>query len=426
MNHSLEPFIDVYQKGPVWCEKNLIRNPLALLSRTDFQELLRQSVETGTFLEYAYTDRKTGEHFFFKLKPDVELGYPGTFDKDVLITIHKLVSESGFPPPNPFSLPPLSQICKTMNIGRNGPNVAAIKTSLKRWAGTTIETNSFYLRQQKQYWKPIKTTKGSVFNLWSVHWMGQEVPDGTIAEDLCLFFYPPFYQSLEAFYMQPLDYEFYMSLSPLAKRIYELQAPKFFGRKDSPYTREEYEDYCRRLPIVIQRYYSDARLILDRAHRELTRSKFFSKVEWEGTSYKKPWIIHYYPGARAQAEILEAKGRAGKLTAMQKREQPKQLALMANEQEVKIWVEDIYHKLEASNAHEPIRNVKNLRFYKALASATVRGKLNPDRLRELLSETYQLWNEGRIKKTRSAYFTDLLKRYLAEKGKDLKKLLREA
>ena len=426
MNQPHEQFVEVYQQGPVWCERNLIRNPLTLLSRTDFDELLKQSIDTGTFLVYEYTNPDRQELFRWKVYPSLEYGYPGPFDKDVLITIQKLVTDTGSPPPNPFPLPPLRRICEMMGKSQ-GKNVAQIATSLKRWATTSIETNSFYLRQEKQYWKPIKGVKGSVFNLWSMHWMGEKLPNGTIAEAMCLFFNPPFYQSLRAFYTQPLDYEYYMNLrSPLAKRIYELQAPKFFGRKDSPYIREEYEDYCHRLPIVVQRYYSDARRILGRAHHELLKSKFFSKVEWEGTSYKKPWIIHYYPGARAQAEIVEAKGRAGKLVAMQRREQPKQLALIANENEVQIWVEEIYHKLEAYNAHEPVRTVNNSRFYKSLAAAIVRDKLNEHRVRELLSETYQLWHEGKIKKSRSAYFTDLLKRYLAEKGKNLKQLLREA
>ncbi|MBI3459461.1 hypothetical protein HY009_00800, partial [Candidatus Acetothermia bacterium] len=110
---------------------------------------------------------------------------------------------------------------------------------------------------------------------------------------------------------------------------------------------------------------------------------------------------------------------------LQRREQSKQLPLLVDEHSVQIWVEDIYHKLEASSAHEPVLNVKNMRFYKALAAAIVRGKINPHDIRSMLSETFTLWNDNRIKKNRSAYFTDLLKRYLAEKGKDLKKLLRE-
>jgi hypothetical protein len=425
MPHTSNHSIDVYQRGHVWCERNLIRNPLTLLARTDFEELLKQSVGTGTLITYEYSDIETGKRFVWKVKPDLELGYSGPFDKDVLITVQKLVTDGGYPPPNPFALPPLRKICRLMDIEPTGPNIQAIKKSLKRIAGTSIETNSFYLKDKKQYWEDGDSPSGSVFTLWSVFWKGKVLPTGERAQTIHLFFNPPFYLSLLAFFMQPLDYSYYMGLSSLAKRIYELQAPKFFGLKNSDHTREEYEDYCKRLPIMPQKYYSKARQILDRAHEELIDTKFFSHVYWEGTSYRKPWAVLYYPGARARAEVAEAKTRGQRLEARQQREQPKQLPLVINEREVQIWVEDIYHKLEASSAHEPVRIVRNTRFYKSIASATVRGKLNPDRIREFLSETNQLWIEGKIKKTRSAYFTDLLKRYLAEKGKDLKKLLRE-
>lgn len=421
-----EQNFEIYQQGRVWCERNLIRHPLALLSRSDFQALLEQTAISGQALKYEYIDEEKKILRSWEVRPDIKLGYPGPFDKDVLITVQKLVTEVGFPPPNPFPLPSLRSVCETMNIQPNGTNIQAVKKSLKRIASTVIETNAFYLKDKKQYWEDGDSPSGSVFTLWSVYWRGKVLPNGEKAQSIYLFFNPPFYSSLLAFFVQPLDYEYYMGLPPLAKRIYELQAPKFFGLKDNPYTREEYGDYCKRLPIEEQPYFSLARRILDRAHNELVKTKFFSHVVWGGSSYKKPWIIMYYPGARAKAEALAAKTRTERFGAMQRREQPKQLPLLVDERSVQIWVEDIYHKLEASNAHEQVRIVKNTRFYKSIARAAVRGKLNPDRVREFLSETFDLWNEGRIKKTRSAYFTDLLKRHIAEKGKDLKQLLREA
>ncbi len=413
----------IYRQGPVWCERNLIRFPLAVLSRTDFQELLEQSAATGKTLDYEFTD-ENGQIRQYEVRPDIKFGYPGAFDKDVLITIQKLVTDAGFPPHNPLSLPSFGYICRLMGIEDAGKNRKMIKTSLKRWALTGIETNSFYLKDKDQYWE--NSSSGAVFTLWSVYWKGKRLPNGGTAESTYLFFNPPFYLSLLAFYMQPLDYGYYMELPPLAKRIYELQAPKFFGLKNSKYTREEYLDYCRRLPIVPQEHFSKAHQILDRAHEVLKRTKFLSKVEWEGTSYKKPWFIKYYPGPRARAEIEQARQRLRRFEARQQRLTNGSTQTLPESPEARFWVEELCQKLEASTPRQTVYKTPNMPYYEVLAKLIVRGKLNGDKVREFLSEAFYEYHQGRIKKSRSAFFTDLLKRHLAQKGKDLKQLLREA
>jgi hypothetical protein len=410
----------IYRQGPVWCERNLMLFPLAILSRSDFQELLKQTAATGNTLSYEYTD-EDGQTRRYEIRPDIKLGYPGAFDKDVLITVQKLVTDAGFPLRNPFALPSLRQICKLIGVAPQGSSIQAIKTSFERWAFTGFKTNSFYLKDKDQYWS------GSAFTIWSVYWKGKRLPNGGTAESTYLFFNPPFYLSLLSFYMQPLDYGYYMDLPPLAKRIYELQAPKFFGLKDSKYTHEEYLDYCRRLPIVPQEYFSKAQQVLDRAHDVLKRTHFLSRVEWEGTSYKKPWFIKYYPGSRAHAEIAQVKDRLRRFEARQQRlttTSHPQIAL--DSPELRFWVEELCQKLEASTPRQSAYKTKNMRYYEALAKLIIRGKLNEDRVREFLSEAYYQHHQGRIKKSRSAFFTDMLKRYLAEKGKDLKQLIREA
>jgi hypothetical protein len=413
----------IYRQGPVWCERNLMRFPLAILARPDLASSVEKTGKAGTFLTYEHIE--DGVLRRIELRPDTKLGYPGAFDKDVLITIQKLVTNNGFPPANPFILPSFGHICRLMEIEDAGKNRKMIKTSLKRWALTGIETNSFYLKDKDQYWED--GSSGAVFTLWSVYWKGKKLPSGGTAESTYLYFNPPFYLSLLSFYMQPLDYGYYMELPPLAKRIYELQAPKFFGLKDSKYTHEEYLDYCRRLPIVPQEYFSKAQQVLNRAHDVLKRTHFLSRVEWEGTSYKKPWFIKYYPGSRAHAEIAQVKDRLRRFEARQQRLTTTihpQIALESPE--LRFWVEELCQKLEASSPRQSAYKTKNRRYYEALAKLIIRGKLNEDRVREFLSEAFYQHHQGRIKKSRSAFFTDMLKRYLAEKGKDLKRLIREA
>lgn len=109
----------IYRQGPVWCERNLMLHPLVILSCLDFQKLLKNNLKTGVSLTCEYTDGDIKR--IWKLTPHIELGYPGTQDKDVLITIQKLITDTGLPPPNPFALPSLRQICELMGIRTHGP-----------------------------------------------------------------------------------------------------------------------------------------------------------------------------------------------------------------------------------------------------------------------------------------------------------------
>lgn len=409
--------LEIFKTGIAWHEINLINNPFCALSKADLPQLLMKTVSEGSQLIYQTIDEQAGKKLLWKVKPDIELGYPGPFDLDVITTVKKIATDNAFPPPNPLLLPSLRRICQMMKISTSGENTQALKESLKRIASTVIETNGFYFKGTERY-------EEEIFTLWTFHWRGTRLPDGSIADSTCLWFSPPFYKSLLSFYVRPIDYNYYLSLPPLAKRIYIIQGRKFYGLRDSEYTREEYETYCQQLPSVPQQYFSKAKQVLNRAHQVLKQTYYLSDIRWEGTQKEKPWSILYYPGPRAEMELEEGKRRLARLQRAQRREahddiDPQQVAL------IRVWVGDIYQKLEASSPHDEIRRVKNLDYYKKLARLIVAGRLDEDLVRQGLSETYTLWRESKIRGNRSQYFTGYLKRQLKNRGQDLKALLEE-
>jgi len=402
---------EIYSDGVILSEINLIRNPFFILSRSELRKLLLKTAEQGEpQIIYRYKDEVASQERVWIVTPDAQRGYAGAFDKKVFAAVLKLITDNSFPPSNPVALGSLRTICKTMGIESNsGRNRNLVKESLKRIATTSIETNTFYLKKEKGYWK--EREQGGVFSLWDVYWKGEKLPNGEQADSIYLWLHPPFLLSLITYYVKPLDYNYYMSLSPLAQRVYELTSLKFFGLKDSPYVKYKYLEYCQALPITPQRYFNDAKMILGRAHKQLLKTGFLRRVQWQGSSRLKPWYILYYPGERALKEIEFAKGRLKRFQFAHKG-----LKTPESQARIELWASDIY---------EALGDKTNMPYYRKLARLIVERKIPEQVVFETLSETKYEAHEGRVD-NRSAYFTFHLKRRLKERGIDLNTVLKKA
>jgi len=123
------------------------------------------------------------------------------------------------------------------------------------------------------------------------------------------------------------------------------------------------------------------------------------------------------PGERAEEEIEEFGGLPYFAT-----EDEKPALTESQQRSVKVWAEELKRKLEDEEG-------ENEGYYKKLAKLIVKGKLPENLVRQCLSETKsedqmrQRDPEADPIENRSAYFTDLLKRRLEKKDKDLNELL---
>ncbi|MCF7875591.1 hypothetical protein K9M06_00915, partial [Candidatus Bipolaricaulota bacterium] len=158
--------------------------------------------------------------------------------------------------------------------------------------------------------------------------------------------------------------------------------------------------------------------ILGPAHQELQETGFLKNVSWaEVDNGENDWYIHYVPGKRANEEIEEFGGPPYFAT-----EDEKPALTESQERSVNVWVNELTQKLEDEAG-------ENEGYYKKLAKLIVKGKLPENLVRQCLSEVKsedqmrQHDSEAEQIENRSAYFTDLLKRRLKEKDKDLNELL---
>jgi len=232
-------------------------------------------------------------------------GYPGPFDKEVHKAIEQIIGNFPLPIANPIPLGSLYSLCKRMGINRvGGAQYKRIKDALKRIIAATIESEGTFYSKEGKRWI------NDVFHLYDrVIFKGEELTNGDIAEDNYLFLNSWYLDNINASYIKPVDWSYYRTLgTPIAQRLYELLSVKFYGllMGSGQFVSYKYSTICQLLPIVRQAYFSNAKNILDPAHKKLEDTNFLSKWYWEKIETKgedKDWLIKYYPGRRAREEI---------------------------------------------------------------------------------------------------------------------------
>lgn len=397
-----------FKRGPVLSEINLIEHPFCVLTK----ETRRQN-KTIHYEELS----PDGVKHVWEVMPNVKYGQCCTFEKKVVITVQKLATDAapqGGALPRYLNIGSLNEFCRVMQIEPHSENRKAIKTALLRIAGTVVYTDNFYLKERNEFWE--SSLGGGQFTLWNVYWKGQKLPNGQTAQCIYLEFNAPFILSLLSHYVIALDFDYYLQLPPIGQRLYELTRQRFFGLKDSKYARYEYLKLCQMLPIQPQRYFSYAKRAFLQAHHELAQTGWFADIEWQGPPLSQgQWAIHYYPGPRAERELTRARENQA---AYQTIQQAKQATLPGDKwAQVDGWVVILGEKLG---------DPTNRPYYRLLGYLIETRHIPESMVHRLASEARVLFNEGQVRKSPSAWFTDQLKRTLQGQGKDLKVLLETA
>jgi len=410
---QLRQSLAVFKNGMVLSEVNLLKYPFALLSNNNLDKLLQEAAKTQKSHIRCEIQMPDGSKRLWQVPPNIMLGYTRPFDKKVMITVQKLVTDENFPPPLIWKLDSLNRLCRTMKISETEGNRRLVKESLIRISQTPIYTETFYLKDKREYWREKPESRGGSFTPWSVIWKGDKLPDGRVAECIYLAFNIPFLLSLQAYYVKPLDYEYWLSLPPLAQRIYELTGLKFYGLKESSYVRYEYLALCQLLPIRPQKNLSKAQQILDRAHRLLKEKGWFSEVKWlsaiqRSLSKEHPWELLYYPGPRAKQEIAQAKERLKRFKSWQQR----QLVLIDPESVAR--VQYLVQEIERVTGDRHSRG----------AFTKVAKNLPERMIWQWLSEVKLAHHDhihgvSKIKRSLSATFMDKVRRYCREHQLDI-------
>jgi hypothetical protein len=271
-----------------------------------FFALSTKGLKKKTKTEYREVIKRGDERLeiLWNVSANMEYGYPGPFDREVHKTIEQIISEilqKDGKITNPIALGSLYQICKRMGNDKfGGSQYRKIKDALERIKTTSVKSKGAFYNKGRKEWVE------DIFGLYDrIVFKGKTLPNGEIADTNYLFLGSWYIESINAFYVKPLDYKYLRSLNSLvASRLYEILGVRFYGlqRRNQPHIWFNYQILCQLLPIEPQKYFSMAKQKLQLAHEELIRTHFLSKVEWQQKSTTE-WVIYYYPGKRAKEEL---------------------------------------------------------------------------------------------------------------------------
>lgn len=399
-----------------------IRSEVNLLT-LPFFALSKKGLSKRTKLEYRAVLRKGDKQLevLWRVNSMPDYGYPGPFDKKVHKAVEQILSSMHPPIQNPISLGSLYHITKFMGLQDDGRTYRKIKKAFERLVTTSVESRGAFYNKGKEEWIE------DVFHIYDrVIFKGKKLPDGRIADTNYLFLNSWYLDNINARYVKPLDYGYYIRLkSTIAQRLYELLGVKFYRiiKDNLKCLRYRYSTLCQLLPVTRQRYFSKAKEKLDPAHQELIETGFLEKVVWQdaadgteslsessGTqlSTEADWFIYYYPGPKARAEVERYKTSAEPIL-LEEEEQVTQLELALTpsdrEVEVKALVEEMISVLG---------DAKNRPFYMKVAKLC-----QADLIYRCLSEVKDEWHRKLIRTTKGAVFTDKIKRYCQQRGIEL-------
>lgn len=229
-------------------------------------------------------------------------GYPGPLAKKIHKAIEEKISQLALPIENPICIGALYKLAKKVGLSVGGRAYEQIKEALKTIVTTTIVSKgAFYSKDEKKY---IDDT----FHLYErVIFKGEKLRSGEIAEDNYIYLGSWYLDNINARYVKPIDYNYYMSLGhPIAARLYEMLSVKFYGLLEAKgkFLRYRYSTLCDFLPAKKRKYLSWAKQSFNPSHDKLVDTGFLSDYNWEKIKgEKRDWYIYYFPGNRVKEEI---------------------------------------------------------------------------------------------------------------------------
>lgn len=234
----------------------------------------------------------------WKVKGDVELGYPTWLDEKVFIGVIDIARRLNYPVQNPIEIN-ISELCRTTGLNpKHGRNRDMVRASLQRIALTRIEAkDAFYYKEQEAF----VDYAFSIFQ--DVVFAKLKIKDEKASNTL-VWLSDRVLSNINRGYVRLIDTKLFMKLTPIAGRLYELLSNRFFGllsalrdkgksRKDT-YVTETYEELCARLPLRSYQKRSRAIQQFANAHKQLLDTGFLEQVEWLEDN-----TIRYYPGTKA-------------------------------------------------------------------------------------------------------------------------------
>lgn len=274
---------------------------------------------------------------------------------DTLVIAKRLYDyfEASKPIPAVIPIGSLYQICRELGMDpESGKNKNNVKRALGQNVGVFIDAYfSFEDRTGKKRWVSRQ------FHRYAVVHRGEELPNGSKADQLYIVFHPVYLDILNSARWRPLDFAYLKVLPPASQRCYEIISPRIFAALKYGHPRAElmYSDYCLFSAQMRQSKYKPFRAQMDHVHKPHLSSGYLTKVEYKETIDEEgriDWVIAYYPGPKARAEFSHFNPRLHD-AAMPKSIDSDGAGKRDESRELVAYFHRLVHK--ASDEHEPVK-----------------------------------------------------------------------
>jgi hypothetical protein len=271
--------------------------------------------------------------------------------------------------------------------------------------GQGVTHNRIFLRKCARWSKKKNFDDGFVGTVFSqVAMTGETLRNGKTADTNYVWLSPWFLSNYYYRYTRPLDFAFYKQLrKPIAKSLYTLLENGWYAAEGKPYAKR-YSAICSEFLLQQFSHLSRIKQQLDPSHRELQKLGLIEAWEYPRASNGADYVIVYYAGEKFFRDAQEKNARRDHASVIENgTHRELEAAQPALIDEKSLLLEDI---LVACGDRE------NEPAYRKIIT-----KYPESLIRAAISETRAAHLEGRIIKTRGAYFSDTIKRLAAYRAK---------
>ncbi len=271
-------------------ETAIIRFPLHHLAKTIGEEIS---------IEETYFEDETEKKTIWKVRHR-----PGPLAYKVeTLVINRRIDEIGRPIPKILPLGSLREIGRMSSLGNNTEKV---KEALRQNAFAAITAKFRYTTKNNR-----KRHVEVNFTRYKVVFAGEELPDGSTADQVFIIFDDDYLKIINTAQNKPLDYDFLKILPPMAQRFYELFSFHMYAalHNRQPTARMLYSDFCKYAPQTRQMTYEAMTKQMYKVHRHHLDHDYIGKVSYLSTRSNPPdWWMIYEPGGRARSEYEFSQG----------------------------------------------------------------------------------------------------------------------
>ncbi|MGH8709798.1 MAG: hypothetical protein ACREVA_00495 [Burkholderiales bacterium] len=355
--------------------------------------LSRKPVHLKRDIEWRRVDDE-GRQFTWKVKPNSD-GLPGEAAWEIWLTIIQPLLHASQPLRHGLLIPlgGVRHCLRVLGWTISGANARVLTRALSQVAGATIEFDLWLpLPHPKPEGENFRRVRGRgprilFYSIGEYQVSEAELQSGELAYDYDLNDVISIRVALEADLQQnvqyrPLDQVYVRSVSPSARRWYELTAGSVFGAVSHPNSRGYFDTryswyVSRHHTLEAQTGLRRIKMQMEKITKDHLKSGYLRKVEYFETAEGDDVIIRYFPGAGAKRSINRVKsllsGRRGLISVGDEPVDPATAPPPDSEAEALILkliseyglIEKIARRLIEENAEEARKQVEAYPYRKA-------------------------------------------------------------